>query len=48
MGQDMLAVFREKWETLEQKLLVIAADETDNHRIQTVLDLAGENMSDGK
>lgn len=46
MGQDMLAVFREKWETLEQKLLVIAADETDNHRIQTVLDLAGENMSD--
>ena len=47
MGQDMAAVFREKWEPLQEKLLTILSNETDNYRIQTILELAGENMSNG-
>ena len=47
MGQDMAAVFRERWEPLQEKLLTIVANETNNYRIQTILELAGENMTNG-
>ena len=43
----MAAVFHEKLVPLQEKLLTTVSNETNNYRIQTILELAGESMSNG-
>ena len=43
----MRAITKDKWETLQEKAVMLAARNGDNSRVQAMLDLAGESMSDG-
>ena len=47
MGKDMQAAYNDSWKTLMQNVLTVAAMESDNIPVQTAIQLAGQNLSDG-
>lgn len=47
MGRDMLAVYREQWNTLMPNILAVAMKEKDNIPVQTAIKVAGHHLTDG-
>ncbi len=47
MGNDVLSVYSDKWRPLQQKILALAK-ESGNTNIVPLLDIIGEDASEGK
>ena len=47
MSRDVEDRFAEWWETTKKNILCVSIEESNNDRVQTILALAGQELTDG-